>query len=236
MKKSIIILFFICFSSLLFCNEKIADFKFKLHGPLDQRVYPVDHLGHKTFGYYSIRPFVSLEERQYLLHGSAVGTKSIQDKTLPAYQNKVDYQDLLNLNRTHYRLITEVTLTALFGSFSILSIIPGIVLLGIAGHYYQYVDKNEGTITDINDGLEYKPFDYYYLRIYPTNVPVGSALLSVGSALLISSLITLGMALFHRTVMKDLKTSLIKGLNNDNQLSINKKIKVKFDCQLLLMG
>lgn len=211
MTKLIVTLFsLLLLSQFVSANEtKIVDFKFKFFGPLEKRVYLRDSRKKANYGYYSIRPFISHSEDNYLFSGLAFGTCSMEDKTVEAYNGRGNHKDILNLTNLYFSKRALLAGTIVSGAVWFLGLNIGSIIVGTA-----LLGRNAGN---------------------PNLFRSGVGVLGAAGASLISLAICLPLLIYRSVVFKKLKKELLNSINGIEVIGLNKKplFNLKFEVGII---
>lgn len=231
-KFFLIVLTFVTLTITVQAGEKITDFKFVYNGPEESRVYLVDENRATDYGHFSIRPFISYSENNFVYSGLSFGTMSIDDMTLGGYNGKVETKYISNLSKLYYTYNSFMIATIIGGSLGVSGIIAGASMLGYS----------------TTENTEYKQVLSYYdwmgnpiyteeketTRPYSYLLTPGMITLIAGSALFVlSAALFLPIFLYNYIVYKRVKTELLNMLNGFEVSNNNKKLfRLKFDLVL----
>lgn len=232
-KFFLLVLTFVTLTITVQAGEKITDFKFVYNGPEESRVYLVDENRATDYGHFSIRPFISYSENNFVYSGLSFGTMSIDDMTLGGYNGKVDTKYISNLSKLYYTYNSFMISTIVGASLGVSGIITGASIMG-----YSTIEKTETT-------RSISGYDWWGNPIYQTDnktvrpnehlLTPGMITLIAGSALFVlSAALFLPIFLYNYIVYKRVKTELLNMLNGFEVSNNNKKLfRLKFD---LILG
>lgn len=202
----LLVLFAIGFTAQ--AGEKITNFKFKYYGPNDRRVYLIDSAKQTGSGYFSLRPFISYSDNNFLYSGLAFSTLSVDDKTSAAFNGKVDTKEIVNLTALYYTYKSFMITTFITSSLGLTGLIAGAIIMSNSSiSEIQYVGSGR--------------YDYYGeimepQTTYPYQYLFGPGLIVLaasGALFVISAAVFLPIFLYNFIVYGRVKKELLGLLN-----------------------